>query len=393
MWNARPKDLPSLEWGQAKLRLLSTGLVVVFFAAMGLSGVFELPQWRLAVLLAAGFLAASAAWAWWVRCHPGDFPRRRLGAALVDSLMVSFATYFGGPSGIVFYPVFLQTVVGHGMRFGMRSLRIAGTSGAVGFGIVILASEHWHEKPLVSVALWLGLVILPLYYHRLVRCLQDAKSALEQEVDKTLYAATHDPLTELANRGYFLQRLEELIGGGRRNGERFALLYMDLDGFKPINDAIGHAAGDRVLVEVASVLNRCTRSTDLAARLGGDEFTLLVRDVADEKALDTLVGRLLIGIREVGRRLPGASALSASVGIGLYPLHGTDPGELLAAADGAMFRAKRGGKGRSCLVGLDRPHWSGRGNRIGACDGKGIRPDTPSLTKVRCASPTPALSS
>ena len=79
----------------------------------------------------------------------------------------------------------------------MQSLRIASTSGAVGFGVVILASEHWHEKPLVAVALWLGLLILPLYYHRLVQRLQDAKSVLEQEVDKTLYAATHDPLTSV----------------------------------------------------------------------------------------------------------------------------------------------------------------------------------------------------
>ncbi len=365
-WSARKQDLPSLEWGQTKLRLLCAGFAIVFFTAVGLSGVTDLPHWRLAVLLAAGFLAASTAWAWWVRCQPGNFLLRRLSAALVDNLMVSFATYLGGPVGIVFYPFFLQSIVGHTMRFGIQSLRVASTSGAVGFGVVILASEHWHEIPFVAVALWFGLLILPLYYHLLLQRLQDAKSALEREFTKTVYAATHDPLTDLANRGYFVQRLEELIEDSQRSGKRFALLYMDLDGFKPINDALGHAAGDQVLIEVASVLRRCARSSDLAVRLGGDEFTLLVREMADEKALDTLARRLLIGIREVGRRLPGASALSASVGISLYPVHGSDAAELLTAADSAMYRAKRDGNGRSCLVGLDHPCWSDQGLTLGA---------------------------
>jgi diguanylate cyclase (GGDEF)-like protein len=373
--SVRKQDVPSLEWGQAKLRLLCGGFAIVFFTAVGLSGVTDIPQWRLAVLLAAGFFAASTAWAWWVRCHPGDFPRRRLAAALADSPMASIAIYLGGPLGLVFYPFLLQSVAGHTMRFGLQSLRVASTSGAIGFGVVILASEHWHEKPLVAVALWFGLLILPLYYHRLMRRLRDAKLALERELNKTVYAATHDPLTELANRGYFVQRLEDLIEGSRRSGERFALLYMDLDGFKLINDTLGHAAGDRVLVEVASVLRRCARRSDLAGRLGGDEFTLLVREVGDEEALDTLVRRLLIGIREVGRRLPGASALSASVGISLYPVHSADAGELLTAADRAMYRAKRDGKGRSCLVGIDHPHWGDQGLTIGACDAEGILRD------------------
>lgn len=354
MRNVAPTDFPSLEWGQAKLRLLSTGFAFVFFATVGLSHVPDLPQWRLALGVAAGFLVTSTAWAWWVRRHSGDFPLRRLIAALVDNLMVSGAAYLGGPLGIVFYPFFLQSIVGHGMRFGMHSLRVASTSAAVGFGVVILASEDWHEKPVVAVALWFGLLILPLYYHRLLKRLRDAKSALEQELDKTVYAATHDPLTDLANRGYFVQRLGELIDGGQRSGEGFALLYMDLDGFKPINDTLGHAAGDQVLVEVAAVLRRCARRSDLAARLGGDEFALLVREVADEETFDRLVRRLLIGIRAVGRRLPGAPALSASMGISLYPVHGTAAGDLLSAADGAMYRAKRDGKGRSCLVGFDR---------------------------------------
>lgn len=377
------QDLPSLEWGQAKLRLLSAGFATAFFTAVGLSGVSDIPHWRLAVFLAIGFLALSTAWAWWVRRYPGDIPVRRLGAALVDSLMVSFATYLGGPMGIVFYPLFLQTIVGHAMRFGMRSLRIASTSGALGFGVVIFASEHWHEKPLVALALWLGLLILPLYYHRLVQRLQDAKSVLERELNKTVYAATHDPLTGLANRGYFVQRLEELIEGSRRSRERFALLYLDLDGFKPINDALGHAAGDQVLVDVASVLKHCARNSDLAARLGGDEFSLLVREVADEKSLDTLVRRILIGIRETGQRLPESSALSASVGISLYPTHGTDAGELLTAADRAMYRAKRNGKGRCCRVGIDLPRLNDQCPTTGVGNGESILRDTPSLSEVR----------
>jgi diguanylate cyclase (GGDEF)-like protein len=353
MQNAIPTKLPSLEWGQAKLRLLYTGFALMFFATAGLSGVPDLPHWGLGAGIAAGFLVTSTAWAWWIWHRPGDFPLRRASAALADNLMVSGAAYLGGPLGVVFYPFFLQSIVGHGMRFGIRSLRVASTSAAVGFGVVILASDHWRERPVVAVALWCGLLILPLSYYRLLERLRDAKSALERELNQTVYAATHDSLTDLANRGYFVQRLDELIDSSQRCGEGFALLYLDLDGFKPINDAFGHAAGDRVLVEVAAVLRHCARRPDLSARLGGDEFAVLVRHVTNEEVLDKLVRRLLIGILEVGRGLPGAPALSASVGISLYPVHGTVAGDLLSVADSAMYRAKREGRGRWCPAGRD----------------------------------------
>jgi diguanylate cyclase (GGDEF)-like protein len=319
-------------------------------------------------MFAAGFLTMSIAWAWWVRHRTGDFPLRRLSAALVDSLMASIATYLGGSLGIVFYPIYLQSIVGHTMRFGVQSLRFASTSAVVGFGVVILASEHWHGEPIMATALWLGLLILPLYYHHLLQRHTDANSALERELNETVYAATHDQLTALANRGYFLQRLEEIIAGSQRDGERFALLYLDLDGFKPINDTLGHAAGDGVLVEVATVLKGCARSTDLPVRMGGDEFTLLVREVADQKALDTLVHRILTGIQAAGRRLSPASTLSASVGVSLYPEHGTDAAALLTAADNAMYRAKRCGNGGSYLVGREHRQWGDRGHANDACN-------------------------
>jgi PleD family two-component response regulator len=158
---------------------------------------------------------------------------------------------------------------------------------------VILASEHWRERPVVAVALWASLLILPLYYHRLLERLQDAKLALERKLNKTVHAATHDPLTDLANLGYFVQRLEEVIESGQRSGVGFALLYLDLDRFKPINDTLGRAAGDRVLVEVVGVLTRCARRSGPAARLAlrlGPELLEVFEQRHPGLKLDTIHG-------------------------------------------------------------------------------------------------------
>ncbi|HEX9186751.1 MAG TPA: EAL domain-containing protein, partial [Vicinamibacteria bacterium] len=156
--------------------------------------------------------------------------------------------------------------------------------------------------------------------------------------------ARYDSLTGLPNRSFFLDTLERTLSRAGRQRTRNALVFVDLDGFKAVNDGLGHAAGDTVLQTMAERLRSGTRSSDLVARIGGDEFTVLVQNLArpDDAAL---VARALLD--RVARPCKAAEhefSLSASAGISVYPDDGTDAATLLRNADLAMYRAKQEGK-------------------------------------------------
>jgi diguanylate cyclase (GGDEF)-like protein len=168
-----------------------------------------------------------------------------------------------------------------------------------------------------------------------------ARLALTQEM---VHVARHDPLTDLPNRGILQDRLTHAQQLARRNGTRIALLFIDLDGFKPVNDRFGHAAGDAVLIELARRLQACVRESDTVARLGGDEFAVLFEDV-DDRIVEQVWVRVLAAVQEGilvdGNLVP----LSASAGIA-YSGPEDDTEGLLRRADLAMYEAKARGKGR-----------------------------------------------
>lgn len=159
------------------------------------------------------------------------------------------------------------------------------------------------------------------------------------------YEATHDALTGLPNRTLFFERLEKAVGAG--NNQRFGLCYLDLDGFKTINDSLGHAAGDRLLVEVADRLQSCaTAPGEMVARLGGDEFVALTTGPDTEREVDELAGRimnaLITPISIDGRDL----TVRGSIGIVEGPAGERGPAEVLRSADITMYRAKSAGGNR-----------------------------------------------
>jgi Amt family ammonium transporter len=172
----------------------------------------------------------------------------------------------------------------------------------------------------------------------------------KQEEERLRHRALHDGLTGLANRGLFLNRAELMLSRLRRRPNRsFAIFFLDLDGFKQVNDELGHAAGDAVLLEVADRLRQCVRPQDTVARFGGDEFALLVDETGAEDEIDKVAVRLQ---EEVCRviRLPGGEArVSASIGIALAHDAYADAAAMLRDADTAMYRAKHSGKGRFFL--------------------------------------------
>jgi diguanylate cyclase (GGDEF)-like protein len=159
--------------------------------------------------------------------------------------------------------------------------------------------------------------------------------------------ARFDPLTGLANRTTFEERLLQEAQRAKRHDRRFALLFMDLDGFKAINDRHGHKAGDQVLIDVAQVLASNCRATDLAARQGGDEFVVLLAEIEDLAAAEKAAEKLRTHIAALSWN---QMQVGASIGLALWPDDADDSETLMRLADDAMYRAKRDGKNRISLA-------------------------------------------
>lgn len=157
-------------------------------------------------------------------------------------------------------------------------------------------------------------------------------------------SAERDALTDALSRRTMMERLEAACSAGA--GQPVALFFIDLDGFKGLNDAMGHAAGDALLVALAQALQQAVRAEDAVGRFGGDEF-LVLAGVRDVPGAHTLAGHLLEAVRACAAACLGAAQVSASIGYALAPHDATQPLRLLQLADRAMYAAKRGGKGRA----------------------------------------------
>ena len=174
--------------------------------------------------------------------------------------------------------------------------------------------------------------------HRLRRVIGESRA--QKRID---HLAHHDSLTGLPNRVLFLDRLQQALARARRYQEMAAVVNLDLDGFKRVNDTMGHEAGDELLVEVAGRLAHLARASDTIARFGGDEFVLLV-GMATERGVGVVAQHILDAVSEPFRLQHGVVSISASVGAALYPTDGGDVRTLLTRADTAMYRAKQQGR-------------------------------------------------
>jgi len=166
--------------------------------------------------------------------------------------------------------------------------------------------------------------------------------------DEQLYHQAHyDPLTGLPNRLYFRDQLDRMLARALRGEERFAVLFVDLDYFKRVNDSLGHSAGDVVLRDAADRMRNCVRETDIVARLGGDEFTLLITDIKSTRDPQIVAEHVIAAMSTPFAIAGHEHFMNASIGIALYPDDGVTADDLLRNADTAMYRAKDSGRGQS----------------------------------------------
>jgi diguanylate cyclase (GGDEF)-like protein/PAS domain S-box-containing protein len=179
---------------------------------------------------------------------------------------------------------------------------------------------------------------------RVIQCNIRDVSARKQLERNLAFEATHDFLTGLPNRTLFNDHYTLALAGARRYHHKLAILMLDIDHFKNINDALGHHYGDLLLKEFGKRLSQITRKTDTASRLGGDEFIMLMTEAADIESVDIIAQRILNQVRKPFRLNDHEIGVTVSVGISIYPDDGEDLAILIKYADTAMYQAKQGGR-------------------------------------------------
>ncbi|WP_186725484.1 diguanylate cyclase domain-containing protein [Planomicrobium sp. CPCC 101110] len=177
---------------------------------------------------------------------------------------------------------------------------------------------------------------------------ESASAALPKFRDtdaKIQFLAYHDSLTGLANRALFEATLNQAVLNAQLHNHFFAVMFLDLDNFKKVNDTMGHDAGDQLLIMISHRLKECIRKNDLVARLGGDEFTFLIRDISSPQDAAFIAEKIIKSLSQPYMVEGEEIFNSPSIGIALYPLNGTTPAALLKKADVAMYQVKENGKG------------------------------------------------
>ncbi len=169
---------------------------------------------------------------------------------------------------------------------------------------------------------------------------------LRRDIEQKMrFMATHDDLTQLANRNLLEERLTQALHQHARHQEKLALLFLDLDGFKAVNDQFGHHVGDELLIKVAAVLQHCVRKTDTVARFGGDEFVILLTSLLDKDDAAIVAEKILLHLAQPILLSACQAEVGVSIGIALYPDDATDSGQMMQIADSLMYSAKQQGKG------------------------------------------------
>ncbi|WP_076592024.1 GGDEF domain-containing protein [Herminiimonas arsenitoxidans] len=330
------------ELGQAKFRVIN---VTPFCLYLVLAWYFKWQAVPVSVVIGAvGYIAYAVIWVAVVRFSILNTTLRRTLATILDQALPALGMYLAGfLAGLVAWVPTLGAI-GNGLRFGTRYTWLSSAVCGPLMGAAFYFSPDWQTIPGVATGIVLINVLVPLYVVVLVKRMEQDKQAFEQRAAHFEEATKHDHLTGLLNRAGFADVFDELFKSGAEQREMSAVLLLDLDGFKAINDGCGHAAGDEILKAVAMSLSACVRISDKVARLGGDEFGILLRHVTNEKNVELVAEKILNAMREIA--VPRHDLrLGASIGICVLPdpdLHTYD--DVLKAADRLMYEAKAAGK-------------------------------------------------
>ena len=305
--------------------ILAVGICAMHYmgmAAMGMTPSISYNPWLFGLSLLIPALAAMAALRilFWQRTQSGKsiFTAKLLTASLMTIGIAGM--HYTGMAAAIFAP---NSVCGASASANPALLAIA-----------VAASV---------IALILGAFLIAIFDAHMESSSASRSLSLQDANQELSRIAMMDTLTQLPNRRLFEQHLEVAIGRTSRGNNSLAIAYIDLDGFKPVNDALGHQVGDEVLIAVAKRLIAAVRGCDVVARIGSDEFVTIIDDIHSDQDIVPVVERIIQSLRDVFYIDIHEIRISASVGIAVYPCDG-NIGRLLECADAAMYRAKSDGK-------------------------------------------------
>jgi len=338
----RGVDFVDGEGGQAALRIALALFVLGCYVVAHLTGVFG--DLRVALQCVGAYLLFACMWCLIVAGEVGSERARLLTVILLDEVGFGLVMWRGeeATAVIAWLPIFMS--LGNGLRFGMRIALYSASLAAVCMSAVFISVPYWQQLGAAGIGMVLAAVIVPVYGVALARKLDLRRREAERRADEAEVATRTDQLTRAANRVGFMKAMERVVEEARSSGMAACVFYIDLDGFKSVNDQVGHHAGDRVLVEVADALRACVRSTDVVGRLGGDEFAIVARGMSDRRDAEALAEKIAVAVRAI--QVHGAGLqLGASIGICMLPnVAVSAPQDAIDAADQAMLSVKKTSK-------------------------------------------------
>jgi diguanylate cyclase (GGDEF)-like protein len=321
-------------------------MALIILASLGLARLWSArPGLDAVTALIAAYICYAGLWIVLARraLLPGRV--RRIAAIVIDQVAFGAGLYLGGDYAAPVICLPAAIAIGNGLRFGRHYTRFAVAMGALSCTLAVVASPYWRSMPAFAAGVVMSTVLVPMYASALNARMAQAKRRLARRAARFELASMTDSVTGVLNRYGFMTALgERNARAGQHSG---ALMLLDLDGFKAVNDACGHAAGDMVLVDTATRLSRCFRASDRVARIGGDEFAVLLADISDQAQVEQLAALALASISDIRIDQQPQLALSASIGVCMLPhpdARGIDA--MLHIADSLMYEAKKSGKNR-----------------------------------------------
>lgn len=290
-----------------------------------------------------------------VKRNPGVYPRRRILAIVFDQTACFVAMFLTGELGAVVAFVNLWVSLGNGIRFGVKWMALSAGLATLGWIILGMVSDYWSQHPIWIISLILLNTAIPAYVASLIRGFHDGRTKLAQYADHMEKMALKDALTGLPNRSALFDEFEKASSYARRMGSAIAVLYFDLDGFKQVNDTLGHAQGDMLLRETANRANAVLRGEDVLARFGGDEFVVLLRVHDSGKRARRVAERIRQSIASIG--YVDGNPVNVTASVGIVVVSGADAArigaeQIVHEADLNMYAAKKDGKNQIVLTAL-----------------------------------------
>lgn len=322
---------------QAYIRIIFIAVMGVLFIYATISGHLYSPAEH---LLLCAIAAIAFLHLYGLKTLPSSNPgARKFFILQIDILTILMAIWYLDAYGPPFIFAFVWIIIAYTLRFGKTFLPVALFSTILSIFFLSIFHPYWNANPVMTLTVSIAVLFIPLFVFRMTREIHTKNEELYKLLKKSDFMAHHDTLTSLPNRTFFYEYLDEQIW----DEMRFTLLFIDLDGFKKVNDGFGHESGDTVLQEAASRMRQVLPVDDFLARLGGDEFVVVTKE--SDEGVSRICNRLIDAVsRPYTLQEATIDSLSASIGVSRYPDDTTESFLLKKYADNAMYQAKEEGK-------------------------------------------------